>query len=73
MWQMQRRLWSSGLFFQLQIKRTKCGNESLWTTIPRYILVAYGPLTVFLAVIVVFTISINSAAWLDIGLSNLVK
>ena len=47
--------------YSFSFKCTKCGNESLWTTIPRYILVAYGPLTVFLAVIVVFTISINSA------------
>ena len=38
-----------------------CGNVSLWTTAPRYIAVAFGPLTIFLAVIVVFTISVNTA------------
>ena len=38
-----------------------CSNVSLWTTIPYYILVAYGPLTIFLGVIVIFTISVNTA------------
>ena len=38
-----------------------CSNLSLWITIPYYILVAYGPLTIFLGVIVVFTISVNTA------------
>ena len=47
--------------YSFNLKCVHCGNESLWTTIPRYILVAYGPLTVFLAVIVVFTVSVNSA------------
>ena len=36
-------------------------NSTHWTRVPLYILIAYGPLTVFLGVIVVFTISVNSA------------
>ena len=47
--------------YSFSLKCTRCSNESLWTTVPQYILVAYGPLTVFLAVIVVFTVSVNSA------------
>ena len=47
--------------YSFRLKCVHCGNESLWTTIPRYVLVAYGPLTLFLAMIVVFTVSVNSA------------
>ena len=47
--------------YSFSFKCVHCGNESLWTTIPRYVLVAYGPLTLFLAMIVVFTVSVNSA------------
>ena len=47
--------------YSFSLKCVHCGNESLWTTIPRYVLVAYGPLTLFLAMIVVFTVSVNSA------------
>ena len=47
--------------YSFSLKCVPCANESLWTTVPLYILVAYGPLTVFLAVIVTFTVSINSA------------
>ena len=47
--------------YSFSLKCVTCGHESLWTNILRYILMAYGPLTVFLAVIVVFTVSDNSA------------
>ena len=47
--------------YSFSLKCVPCSNVSLWTTIPLYILVAYGPLTVFLMVIVVFTVSVNSA------------
>ena len=47
--------------YSFTLKCVTCGHESLWTNISRYILMAYGPLTVFLAVIVVFTVSVNSA------------
>ena len=47
--------------YSFSLKCVPCSNVSLWTTIPLYILVAYGPLTVFLVVIVVFTVSVNSA------------
>jgi hypothetical protein len=43
--------------YSFSLKCVQCANESLWTTVPLYILVAYGPLTVFLAVIVTFTVS----------------
>ena len=46
--------------YSFSLKCVPCSNV-LWTTIPLYILVAYGPLTVFLVVIVVFTVSVNSA------------
>ena len=47
--------------YSFSLKCVHCGNESLWTTIPHYVLVAYGPLTLFLAIIMVFTVSVNSA------------
>ena len=47
--------------YSFSLKCVHCGNESLWTTIPRYVLVAYGPLTLFLAMTLVFTVSVNSA------------
>ena len=47
--------------YSLSLKCVPCSNVSLWTTLPKYILIAYGPLTVFLVVIVVFTVSVNSA------------
>ena len=47
--------------YSFSLKCVPCSNVSLWTTIPYYILVAYGPLTIFLGVIVVFTVSVNTA------------
>ena len=47
--------------YSFSLKCVECGNSSHWTRVPLYILIAYGPLTVFLGVIVVFTVSVNSA------------
>ena len=47
--------------YSFSLKCVECGNSTHWTSVPLYILVAYGPLTVFLGVIVVFTVSVNSA------------
>ena len=47
--------------YSFSLKCVPCADGSLWTNILIYVLVAYGPLTIFLAVIVIFTISINSA------------
>ena len=47
--------------YSFSLKCVECGNSTHWTRVPLYILVAYGPLTVFLGVIVVFTVSVNSA------------
>ena len=47
--------------YSFSLRCVKCGHQSLWKTVPKYILIAYGPLTVFLGVIVVFMISVNSA------------
>ena len=47
--------------YSFSLKCVECGNSTHWTQVPLYILVAYGPLTVFLGVIVVFTVSVNSA------------
>ena len=46
--------------YSFSLKCVECGNSTHWTRVPLYILIAYGPLTVFLGVIVVFTISVNS-------------
>ena len=40
----------------------ECGNITLWSHISLYVVIAYGPLTVFLGVIVVFSVSANSAS-----------
>ena len=47
--------------YSFSLECVKCGNSTHWTRVPLYVLVAYGPLTVFLAIIVVFTVSVNSA------------
>ena len=47
--------------YSFSLRCVKCGHQSLWKTVPKYILIAFGPLTVFLGAIVVFTISVNSA------------
>ena len=47
--------------YSFSLKCVECGNSTHWTRVPLYILIAYGPLTVFLGIIVVFTISVNSA------------
>ena len=47
--------------YSFSLKCVECGNSIHWTRVPLYILIAYGPLTVFLGVIVVFTVSVNSA------------
>ena len=47
--------------YSFTLKCVPCRNVSLWTTASLYVLIAYGPLTVFLAVIVFFTLSVNSA------------
>ena len=47
--------------YSFSLKCVPCRNVSLWTTASLYVLTAYGPLTVFLAVIVFFTLSVNSA------------
>ena len=46
--------------YSFSLKCVECGNSTHWTRVPLYILIAYGPLTVFLGVIVVFTVSVNS-------------
>ena len=47
--------------YSFGLRCVPCSNIYLWITIPYYILVAYGPLTIFLVAIVVFTISVNTA------------
>ena len=47
--------------YSFSLKCVVCANSTHWTRIPLYILIAYGLLTVFLSVIVVFTVSVNSA------------
>ena len=46
--------------YSFSLKCVEC-NGPFWKQLLYYILIAYGPLTVFLAIIVVFTISTNSA------------
>ena len=47
--------------YSFSLTCVRCRNVSLWTTVPLYVFTAYGPLTVFLAAIVFFTVSVNSA------------
>ena len=47
--------------YSFSIHCVPCRNVTLWKRIVLYIAVAYGPLTVFLIIIVVFTVSVNSA------------
>ena len=47
--------------YSFRLTCVECGNSTHWTRVPLYILIAYGPLTVFLGVIVMFTVSVNSA------------
>ena len=47
--------------YSFSLKCVPCENGTRWHHIPYYVLVAYGPLTVFLVMIVVFTVSVNSA------------
>ena len=47
--------------YSFSIRCVPCRHVTLWKRILLYIAVAYGPLTVFLIIIVVFTVSVNSA------------
>ena len=46
--------------YSFTIRCVPCRNVTLWKRILLYIAVAYGPLTVFLIMIVLFTVSVNS-------------
>ena len=47
--------------YSFTLRCVECQNTTLWKRILLYITVAYGPLTVFLLLIIVFTISVNTA------------
>ena len=47
--------------YSFSIRCFKCPKTGLWKRALLYILIAYGPLTFFLALILVFTVSSNSA------------
>ena len=47
--------------YSFSLKCVPCDNGTRWQHIPYYVVVAYGPLTLFLVMIVVFTVSVNSA------------
>ena len=47
--------------YSFSLKCVSCHNETLWKNILLYVAAAYGPLTVFLVIIIVFTVSVNSA------------
>ena len=47
--------------YSFSLRCVKCPNKGFWGRLLRYVLVAYGPLTIFLVIIVIFTISTNSA------------
>ena len=47
--------------YSFSLRCVECQNTTLWKRILLYITVAYGPLTVFLLLIIVFTISVNTA------------
>lgn len=45
--------------YSFSLKCRQCIHS--WKNIAKYIAIAYGPLTIFIAIIVVFTVSVNSA------------
>lgn len=47
--------------YSFTLRCVECMNVSLWKRTLLYIIVAYGPLTVFLFMIILFTVSVNSA------------
>ena len=47
--------------YSFSLRCIKCPRTGLWSRLFYYLLIAYGPLTLFMVVIVVFTISSNSA------------
>ena len=47
--------------YSFTLRCVECQNTILWKRILLYITIAYGPLTVFLLLIIVFTISVNTA------------
>ena len=47
--------------YSFSLKCVPCDNGSRWHHIPYYVIVAYGPLTLFVVMIVIFTASVNSA------------
>ena len=47
--------------YSFSLKCVSCHNQTLWKNILLYVAAAYGPLTVFLVIIIVFTVSVNSA------------
>ena len=47
--------------YSFMIDCVLCHNISLWRNILHYVAIGYGPMTLFLVFIVVFTISVNSA------------
>ena len=47
--------------YSFSLRCMKCPKTGLWSRLLYYLLIAYGPLTLFMVVIVVFTISSNSA------------
>ena len=47
--------------YSFSLRCVECHNVVFWKRLLLYILIAYGPLTVFLVIIVFFTVSVNSA------------
>ena len=47
--------------YSFSLRCVQCQNVTLWKQVLFYVAIAYGPLTIFLVIIVVFTISVNSA------------
>ena len=47
--------------YSFSLRCVECHDVVLWKQLLLYILIAYGPLTVFLVIIVFFTVSVNSA------------
>ena len=47
--------------YSFSLRCVSCQHVSFWKQLLLYILVAYGPLTIFLVIIVLFSISVNSA------------
>ena len=47
--------------YSFSLKCVECNKATFWKHLLYYVVIAYGPLTIFLTIMIVFTVSMNSA------------